>query len=263
MVVSDLSRNQLRVLCINQQYPPYLSSGLFTFDNFVPLPVGFNGPRGSAFVGNGLFIVCSSISNALYAFRRVLPLSTEFYFYNPLDTSNLNIVNELSVGTTPFAIHPTRDLTRFFLVSKNQYNLWEIPVAPEGFGPPVADQSVGSKVWGVAISPDAKTLFIADNNADLVHQIGGTHVIEVSRSGTAVTDVNEVLPIIGDFENIFSDQYKFQLAAMEPVNGFQLAVGTDYNRLHFFERDGGTIMPIAEVAITGTNRVTYELQYQP
>lgn len=254
--VSDPNGNRLLLAQLTKSVPPYAASPFGSFSTFSPTsaatPYTLSAPRGAAFIGNSLLMVCSTGNNRLYAFRRTAGTST-FSFYNQqnLASPNANIVNMLTTaGASPFAIYPSRDLTRIEVLTRATNNLEQYYVAPEGFGDLGDSLTVGNNAWGVAASADGNTLFVADSAKDLLHQLNAT--------------TSPVL--IGDMENVFdpsSTFYDYQLAALEPVDGRQLAVGTDNYKLYFLTRDGGTLAPLATLTASGSYRMTYELQYQP
>lgn len=256
-VVSDVNGNRLLVGTLNKTAPPYSVSPFASFVNFTPTASttwALSGPRGTAFVGNSLLTVCSTGNNRLYAFRRTAGTANfQFYAQQNLSTPNNNIVNmlQLNTGASPFAIFPSRDLTRLEVLTRATNNLTQYFVAPEGFGVLSDSMSVGNEAWGVAASADGVTLIVADAATDLLHVIN-----------TAPSPA-----LLGDMENVFdlppSTAYEYQLAALEPAEGKQLAVGTDNNKLYFLTRDGGTLAPLTTYLASGNARNTYELQYQP
>jgi hypothetical protein len=56
---------------------------------------------------------------------------------------------------------------------------------------------------------------------------------------------------------------RVQLAAMDPVDGRIVAVGTDYSTVQFYARTGAVLQYVSEIDLTGTSRDAYALQFQP
>lgn len=276
MAVSDVNGNYVYFVRLLQFAPPYTSTsslfGAVTNTSQVPninLLPGFRFPRGSAFIGDGLFVFCASsttnlgVDDGLFVLRRE-PGTLNFRVNTQYYSSTTRVPGTyLKIGNRPFYIDVTRDLTRLYVMSRNAANLSLIYTAPEGLSGVQSTIGLGNKAWGVGVSPDGDTLFAAD--ADV-----SSGIIDVVQ---AINASGGNFRMLGEIEDRVLDKrtnatYAFQLAALEPVEGRLLAVGTNTNRLVFFQRDGGVLTlindPPLDLTIGGNLlRDTYELRFQP
>lgn len=276
MAVSDVNGTFVYFVRLMQSVPPY-NSGVFgsvtntgnNVSNIQLLPA-FRFPRGSAFIGDGLFVFCAtSVLNAgtkdgLFALQRI-PGTVTFKVATQWNNASLTVPGTyLGLGNRPFSIDVTRDLSRLYVMTRNASNLSLVYVAPEGFSdsnpnsPVPGQDAIGvGKAWGVGISPDGDTLFAVDSSTVDIDVIQAFNA-----SGGQFKSLGELQDRILNKQN--NATYAFQLAALEPVEGRLLAVGTNTNVLAFFQRNGGTLSLSNTITIGGNlQRDTYELRFQP
>jgi hypothetical protein len=252
-VVSDPSIEGLRIVRINEAYPPY-TNGFFGAVTSFDLDVqnglsGFADPRGLVFVNDTMLLVCGEGSNEVIAVRRN-PSNNSFSFFDDVD--GLTVVPRASVPGNPFAVRLMPDLTRVLISTTN--DLQTFYLAPEGYSTNSTFITGAAGARGVALAPDSKTGIVADPLNDRLHVYHW-----VGQNGVFVGDTADPVP----------DQnpdYLVQMAAIEPVLGEIMAVANSISgntsRLQLYRRTGGTHYLLNELSIATNNRPTYALEFQ-
>ena len=248
-VLSDYRNSRMRTILINQNFPPYTSTVFNSVTgDLPPADKVYSSPRASTFVGDGMFIFCSSGTNELLAYRRV-PGTDTFSFYRLNDTRHINVINRVILGALPFALRLTPDRTRLLVTTLSADNLVYLYIGPEGFGVNlIGSANAGSGAMQVAVAPRDGTVFVADVAQDLLHTM---HI-----SGDQIT-------LVGDSEGPASTSVNDVLAAIEPVEGNLVAIGMDNSTVQFFQRTGASLPFLVSLPTPGTNSHPYEMEFQP
>lgn len=243
-VVCDSGGNNLRMVPLNETFPPY-SSGLMVGagSNVPSLASGF-GPRACKYLGEDTLLALGQGLGQLRTFTRDLVIGE---FRNPDVPSGFT--NFLNTGINPSSMVLTADKTRVLVVTDAQSNLSAFDVAtfwPIGAGSGV-NESAGPEALKMAISPNGRTILVADRQDDLLRS--------VSLDGL---DLNTVGVIEGP-----DGVEDFQIAAIEPVTGEHAAVGTDASTVWLFELIGNVLRAVAVLDLNDDDHESIEIGYQP
>lgn len=240
------SNDMLRPFTIGQAFPPYSSAAFGSLDTALSdLPSGFE-PRGIAFIGDGLLLACGTgDTGRVIAYHRIGE-STDFEgtlndFEDPLVVSSIN---------APISMLPTPDKSGVMMVTGSVSNLKIYLVAPEGLTTSVSPASVtgGASALQMAANAADSTIITADATNDLVYLLRWNGD-SLQRAGQLVGPELSTTSV--------------QIAAMDPVDGSIVAVGTDNSTCLLYRRTGGALELITELALASTGRDTLALAFQP
>lgn len=240
-IVSDSAGNRLRTFPIEESFPPYSDSFYGSVFN-VTVPSGFSTPIGSGFLGDSVFVVCGQGSDELIAYQRP-PGVTQFTFTSLSDPDRLNRV---TTPNSPFGLRVAHDGTHLLINANAQNGLATRLTAPEGFSSSSAAALSGNQAYVTAIAPNDKTLYVADLNTD--------RIITYHLDGTTLTR-------LGVFEGP-ADGRSFEIAAVEPVAGDTVVVGTNGGTVEYYRATGPALAFLGNISL-GQSRGTFALEFQP
>ena len=241
--------SRVRPINMNQTKPPYTATVMGSIaGNLSNLnDNGTFNPRGSTWVGNGLFIVVGNGTNQVRAYRRYPPSNTIYFvgFANPQS----NLRNVTSTATAPAGLTLTPDGSRFFVTSFGSApNVNGFYTSTEGFSAEVSGAAGGATPSAMAISPEGNMGYVVDVAADLMH----TYYLN---GATAI--------LAGDIEGPSASGTNFQTVAVEPVAGDRAVAGTNNSTYWLYERRGAAMVYLTEITVTSSGRRSLAVEFQP
>lgn len=246
LAVSSAGANRVRVYTIAESFPPYTAPLTATgATSLAGIPAG-NGPRGLAFVGDGLLLVAGSLQSPAVSlgYRRTPSAGT-------LAGQFATSAQQVQVGATPQALDLTPDRTRAIFTTRAANNIEAYYIEPDGLSLNLSGTgpyaSGGAGALRSAVAPDGVTILTANPIDDVIN-------IAALNGGTT-RFVGEHLGAV--------DSAEYQVVDIEPVEGKLVVASTDFGLIELFERAGGALMPLVTLNGSGAARSTVDVRFQP
>lgn len=239
----NTSTDTVRAIPINESEPPYSSAFFDSTGKNLDIPTGFEHPRACAFFGDSLMVALGESSAVGY--HRT---DDSDYFEGTLDDGDSYKVT--SGINAPISAVPSSGRSRLFTVDASN-NLGVYYLEPRGLSDSATGDSISVQAGVLAVTLNAadNTLLAADSGNNAIHSF---HV-----SGGDLVHTGYILPP-EDCDSLP------QLAAMDPVDGSIVAVGTEDSTVLFYKRTGPALEYLNEITdMYNSSRTTFALAFQP